>query len=412
MTKPKSALLGTEPIGKLLQAQAIPASIGILIMSIYMIVDTIFVGHYVNGLGIGAITVVMPITFLIASVGMAIGVGGASMISRALGAKDGEMANRTFANQVSLTLTLAIGAVAIGSFFETEVLALFGAKAGIVPYAEEYFQVVLWGVPFLAWAMMTNHVIRSVGASRMAMLVMIIPAIANIVLDPIFIIGFDMGMRGAALATVLSYVASAGFGGWFLLSGKSELRLLKKFIPLQRKIVAEIISIGGVSLVRQGVVSLLYIVMNHTLFSYGGENAVSVFGIIARLMMFANFPVLGVAQGFLPIAGYNFGAGNWERVRAAIRLSLLTGTALSLLTFAGILLFPHEISALFSNEQMLLDQTGPAILIVFMATPLITLQLIGAVYYQAIGKPLPALLLTLSKQGFFLIPLILILPNY
>ncbi|MEM0997688.1 MAG: MATE family efflux transporter [Bacteroidota bacterium] len=407
----KSTELGTKPIGKLLASQAIPAAIGILIVSLYMIVDTIFVGRFVDPLGIGALTVVMPITFLIASVGMAIGVGSASIISRALGANDPQHARHTFANATGMTLTLAFGIVIAGSFFEEEILMLFGGKADILPFAKEYFRVVLWGVPFLAWAMMSNNLLRSVGLPKVAMMIMIIPAIANVIFDPIFILVLDMGMAGAALATVIAYVASATFGGWYLLSGRTELTLDRKLLRPNGKILKEIFAIGGVTLARQGTVSLLYLVLNNVLFSYGGPLGVSVYGIVSRVMMFANFPVLGVTQGFLPIAGYNHGAEQWSRVKKTIILAIGAGTAISTVIFIGILLFPGAITRLFSTDAGLVAQTIPAMTIAFLAMPLITIQLVGSAYYQAIGKALPALLLTLTKQGFFLIPLVLLLPG-
>jgi Na+-driven multidrug efflux pump len=175
----KSQELGSENIGRLLIKQSVPASIGFLIMSIYSIVDTIYVGRWVGPLGIGAITVVMPITFLISSVGMAIGMGGASIISRALGASDRRKALKTFGNMVNATLHFAIILVALGFIFDEDILFIFGGKGELLPYAKEYFLVLLYGVPFLAWAMMSNNVIRAQGRPKIAMLVMVIPALLN-----------------------------------------------------------------------------------------------------------------------------------------------------------------------------------------------------------------------------------------
>ncbi|MEL7340055.1 MAG: MATE family efflux transporter, partial [Bacteroidota bacterium] len=293
--------LGTDRIGKLLVKQSVPASIGILIMSIYGIVDTIFVGRYVGSLAIAAITVVLPITFLISSIGMAIGVGGGSIISRALGRDDNAKANLTFGNQLGLTSSLAIFIVILGFIFEREILVFFGANGDILEPAREYFRIILLGVPFLAWAMMSNNIIRAEGEPRAAMLTLMVPAIVNLVLDPIFILGFGWGLQGAAWATSISYMMSAGYTAWFFSSGKSELKFDPKSLVPQKKIVTEIFSIGGVTLARQGVVSLFSIVLNHTLFEYGQETAVAVFGIVNRMMMFANFPVLGLLQGTLPI---------------------------------------------------------------------------------------------------------------
>ncbi|MEM6964793.1 MAG: MATE family efflux transporter [Bacteroidota bacterium] len=410
--KGKSDNLGTLPVGTLLRQQAIPASIGILIMSVYGIIDTIFVGQWIGALAIGAITVVLPITFLIASVGMAIGIGGASVISRALGSEDNEKAFRAFGNQISLTLLIATSVVIGGLFFQEEILQLFGGKGEILPYAKTYFSIVLLGVPFLAWAMMSNNVIRALGQPKMAMYTLIVPAIANLILDPVLIIGFDMGMAGAAWATTLGYVASAFYTLWFFLKRDHDMEFAWENLKLQPTMVREIFSIGGVTLARQGTISILAIVLNNTLFSYGGERSVSVYGIINRVMFFANFPVLGIVQGFLPIAGFNFGAKKYQRVKEVIFKSIGWGTSISFIIFACILFFAEDLSIVFTSDVALVEQTSPALVAVFLATPTLVIQLIGSAYYQAIGKALPALFLSLLKQGIFLIPLILILPRY
>ncbi len=406
----KSEQLGRESIPRLLFQQAAPASIGFLVMSIYGIVDTIFVGRYVGSMAIGAIAVVMPITFLISSIGMAIGIGGASIISRALGSDQKEKAMMTFGNQAALTLILATSIVILGSFFTNEILFVFGGRGEILPPAQEYFTVLLYSVPFLAWAMMSNNVIRSQGASKVAMFTLIVPAVINMILDPIFIIALDWGIAGAAWATALAYMASAFFTLWFFLSGKSEVKLRLANFRLKLPIIKEIASIGGVTLARQGTISILAIILNNTLFTYGGEISISVYGIINRVMMFANFPVLGVTQGFMPIVGYNYGAQKWDRVKSVINTAIGSGTVIALGIFACIMLFADQIVWVFSDDPELIRQTAPALRKVFLATPLITVQLVGSAYFQAIGKAVPALLLTLTKQGFFLIPLILILP--
>lgn len=404
--------LGTEKISKLLVKMAVPASIGILVMSIYFIVDTIFVGRFVGTLGIAAITVVMPITFLISSIGMAIGIGGSSIISRALGANENSKAYQTFGNMVSLTFLLAFSLVVGGSFLAEPILQLFGANGAILEPAKAYFSIILIGVPFLAWAMMSNNVMRAEGEPRMAMFSMMIPAVVNLILDPIFIIWLDMGLEGAAWATSISYFLSAAFTCWFFLSGRSELRVSWNCLKLRLPVVKGIFSIGIVTLARQGTISLLTIVLNQSLFTYGGELAIAIFGIINRLMMFVNFPVLGITQGFLPIAGYNYGAQKWDRVKETIRFSIRSGTIIAFGLFLFIVLFAKQLVGIFTQDPELLGDTPYALRMAFLATPLITVQLISSAYFQAIGKAVPALLLTLTKQGFFLIPLVLILPLF
>ncbi|WP_397446755.1 MATE family efflux transporter [Polaribacter sp. R77954] len=404
--------LGTEKIGKLLIKQAVPATIGILVMSINMIVDTIFVGQWIGVLAIAAITVVLPIAFLISSLGMGIGIGGSSIISRALGAENSEKAFLTFGNQISLTLILAAIFVFLGNFFSVPILDLFGAKGAILPIASDYFAVIIYGVPFLAFAMMGNPVIRAEGKPRFAMYAMIIPAVLNIVLDIIFIKYFDWGMTGAGLATSLSFASCGLFILYFFLSSKNELKIIPKNFALDGKIVREIVELGGVSVVRQGAISILMIVLNYSLFTYGGEISISIFGIINRVMMFSLSPVMGVSQGFLPVAGFNIGAQKNERVKETIKKSIYFGTILGTIIFVGIILFKEQIIWIFTNDTTLLSETPNAMIIVFLATPVITMQLIGSAYFQAAGKSIPALLLTLLKQGIFLIPLAYILPKY
>lgn len=409
MSRPSE--LGTAPIGQLLRQQAIPASIGILVLSIYGIVDSIFVGQYVGSIGLGAITVVLPITYLIASVGMSIGIGGGSIISRAFGAEDEEHAHLTFGNQVTLVLLFAGFVVLMFSIFSEPLLRLFGGQGNILPAAKTYFGILLPAIPFLAWSMMSNNVFRAEGKPRIAMVVMIVPAVVNLILDPIFIVGLDMGLEGAALATSISYVCSASFCMWYFLTGRSSLRITWEAMKLRAKIVKEIVSLGGVTLVRQAVVSILAIVLNNSLIVYGGETAVATYGIIQRTMMFANFPVLGLNQGFIPIAGFNYGAEKWTRVRKVVTMALKVGTVIAATICVTILLCAEPLVRLFTSEQPLIDMAVPAIRISFLATPLILFQLVGSAYFQAIGRARPALFLTMTKQGFCLIPLIFLLPN-
>ncbi|WP_064966328.1 MATE family efflux transporter [Tenacibaculum ovolyticum] len=403
---------GTEKISKLLLKQAIPASIGILVMSLNMIVDTIFVGRWISVMAIAAITVVLPIAFLISSIGMGIGIGGSSIISRNLGKGNTLKAFNVFGNQISLTIGLSLLFVVMGTLFCFPILQLFGANGTIVAPATKYFHVIIYGVPFLAFAMMGNPVIRAVGKPNYAMFTMILPAIGNIILDIIFIKFMNLGMFGAGLATSISYGISGLFVLWFFLSKNTELKIIPKYLKINFLILKEIIALGGITIVRQGTISVLIIILNYTLFKYGGEISIAVYGIINRVMMFALFPVLGVTQGFLPIAGYNYGANDSKRVKESIKVAILFGTVIATFIFILIMIFPTQLVSLFTNDKELLSRTPNALIIAFLAIPVITTQLIGSAYFQAAGKALPALLLTLLKQGFFLIPLVYILPKF
>ncbi|TRO67300.1 MATE family efflux transporter [Christiangramia sabulilitoris] len=412
MNVKNSKELGEKPIGKLLIQQAVPASIGILVMSLNILVDTIFVGNWIGPIAIAAINVVLPVSFFIAALGMAIGIGGSSIISRALGADERTKALKTFGNQITLTILLSTVLVIPGLLFVDSLIPAFGGKGEIFDPARIYYIIVLCGVPFLALAMMGNNVIRAEGKPRFAMIAMIIPSVGNLILDYILINQLNMGMEGAALATTASYVLCLGYIIWFFLSKNSELKISVSHFSLNLPILKEISSLGAVTLSRQAVVSVTYLLMNNILFDLGGEDSVTVYAIIARMLMFALFPVLGVTQGFLPIAGFNYGAAKYSRVRKSINTAILYASIMGLLIFLGIMFFAPEIVKVFTNEESIIAQTPDAMRWVFGAIPIVTIQLIGAAYFQAIGKAVPAFLLTLSRQGFIFIPLILILPYY
>lgn len=424
MAKVSAEELGTSPIGKLLIKQAVPASIGILVMSLNVLVDTIFVGNWIGSIAIAAINVVLPVSFFIAALGMAIGIGGSSIISRALGANNKQKALKTFGNQITLTLAVTISMVALGLYFVDGLIPAFGGKGAIFEPAKIYYTIVLYGVPFLALCMMGNTVIRAEGKPKFAMIAMIIPSVGNLLLDYLFIYVFDWGMHGAAWATTAGYLLCFFYIFYFFLSKNSELKISLPHFGLDLPILKEIGSLGFVTLARQAVTSITYLLMNNILFNLGGESLVAVYAIIGRMLMFALFPVFGVTQGFLPIAGFNYGAQKFKRVKETIYTAIKYAALVATLVFVVLMLFPAEIADLFLSDRtdlpakelatnaFVLDHSPMAMRMVFLATPIIALQLIGAAYFQAIGKAIPALLLTLTRQGFFFIPLILILPRF
>lgn len=412
MPKARAEQLGLKPIPQLLIQQAIPASIGILVMSLNILIDTVFVGQWIGPNAIAAINVVLPVSFFIGALGMAIGIGGSSIISRALGDQNIEKALKTFGNQSTLTLLFTVGFVIIGLLFIETLIPLFGGKGALYAPAKIYYTIVLYGVPLLGFCMMGNNVVRAEGKPRYAMYAMMLPSVSNLTLDVVFIYIFDWGMAGAAWATTISYGVCALYLLYFFNSSKSELHLQRTHFSLQKSVVQQIGALGSVTLARQAVVSIVVLLVNNILFRYGGETTVAVYAIISRSLMFALFPVLGITQGFLPIAGYNYGAKNFDRVREVINTALLYATVLASIIFSLIMVFTEAFVNIFTNDPNVLAQTPEAMRWVFAATPIIGIQLIGAAYFQAIGKALPALLLTLTRQGFFLIPLIFILPPY
>lgn len=412
MAKVSSQELGNQSIGKLLIKQAVPASIGILVMSLNILVDTIFVGNWIGSTAIAAINVVLPVSFFIAALGMAIGIGGSSIISRALGANDAIKALKTFGNQITLTILVTVLFVVFGLLYINEIVPAFGGKGAIFEPAKTYYRIVLYGVPILALCMMGNTVIRAEGKPKFAMYAMMFPSVGNLILDVLFIKVFDWGMAGAAWATTISYVLCFVFILWFFLSKHSELKIDFNHFGLDLPIVREIGSLGFVTLTRQAIVSVTYLLMNNILFDLGGETSVTAYAIVGRMLMFALFPIYGITQGFLPIAGFNYGAEKYDRVKETIITALKYAALLAAIIFVFLMVFPEVITRLFTQDAEVLLETPPAMRWVFAATPIIAVQLIGAAYFQAVGKAIPALLLTLTRQGFFFIPLIFILPNY
>jgi putative MATE family efflux protein len=412
MAKVSAQDLGSQPISKLLVKQAVPASIGILVMSLNILVDTIFVGHWIGATAIAAINVVLPVSFFIAALGMAIGVGGSSIISRALGAEQHKKALKTFGNQITLTLVLTVTLVVFGLTYVDGIVNTFGGKGAIFEPAKIYYKIVLYGVPVLALSMMGNTVIRAEGKPKFAMYAMMIPSVSNLLLDYILINLLGYGMEGAAWATTISYGLCFVFILWFFISKHSELKIGFSHFGLNPKIVKEISSLGFVTLARQAVVSITYLFMNNILYDLGGETSVTAYAIVGRMLMFAMFPVLGITQGFLPIAGFNYGAQNYTRVRETINTAIKYAAVLATMVFVVLMIFPEAITRMFTTDLEVIKQTPSDMRWVFAAMPIIAVQLIGAAYFQAIGKATPALLLTLTRQGFFFIPLILILPKF
>jgi len=412
MANVSSQDLGNQPIGKLLIKQALPASIGILVMSLNILVDTIFVGNWIGSTAIAAINVVLPVSFFIAALGMAIGIGGSSIISRALGADHIAKALKTFGNQLTLTLLFTVTFAVFGLYFVDTLIPAFGGKGNIFDPAKVYYEIILYGVPVLGFVMMGNTVIRAEGKPKFAMYAMMIPSVGNLILDYLFINVLDYGMAGAAWATTGSYVVSFLFIVWYFLSNNSELKINLSHFRLDKSIVSEIGSLGFVTLARQAIVSVTFLLVNNALYNFGGETSVTAYAIVGRLSMFALFPVFGITQGFIPIAGFNYGAEKYDRVKNSIYTAIKYATILGTVVFIALMVFPEIITKWFTTDANVIDVTPSNMRWTFAAVPIVALQLIGAAYFQAVGKALPALLLTLTRQAIFFIPLMYILPLF
>lgn len=419
MQNRNSEKLGNLPISTLLIQQAVPASIGILVMSLNILVDSIFVGNWIGPIAIAAINVVLPVSFFIAAIGMSIGIGGSSILSRALGESNYTKAIRVFGNQTALTLLITLTLITLGLWFVDPLVQNFGGKGAIFEPAKIYYKIVLYGVPVLALCMMGNTVIRAEGKPKFAMVAMIVPSVTNLFLDYLFINVLDFGMAGAGWATTISYCCCFITIAYFFIF-KSELRLKLEHLKFKLTILKEIGALGSITLARQGVISIVYLILNNVMVDLEGEWAVACYAIVSRLLMFALFPITGITQGFLPIAGYNYGAKSYDRVKEVINKAIIYASVVGVFVLGLLFAFPTFIAQLFLSQNdptqavinsQILAEVPRAIRYVFLASPIIAIQLIGSAYFQAIGKALPAFLLSLSKQGFFLIPLLLILPK-
>jgi len=404
-------MLSSEPIGSLLAKLSIPAIVGMVVNALYNVVDTIFIGHGVGALAIGGLTIAFPIQILMMGFALTLGLGAASVVSRNLGSGNRERAYTAAGNTISSAIIVGLVITAVGLIFLTPLIYFFGATDTLFGYAKDYLSIILIGSVFITFAMATNNLARAEGNAKVAMFSMIIGTGMNIVLDPIFIFVLKMGIRGAAIATVISQFLSFLWMAIYFLSGKSSLTLAWRHLKIDFSVLWEMISLGIPALIRHLGASILALVLNNTLKIYGGDMYIAAVGVINRLLSFALMPLFGLAQGFQPIAGYNYGAKNRDRVVQSVKLSISAGSISSVFFFLIMMIIPGILMKMFTSELELIEIGTKALRYVVLAMPLLGIQVIGATYFQAVGKAGPALFLGMSRQILFLIPLTLILPR-
>jgi len=409
--KQLTARLGEEKISKLLVNLSLPATIGMMVNALYNLVDTIFVGRGVGALAIGGLTIAFPIQMIIMAFAQMIGIGAASAISRSLGAKDIEKADYVAGNSFLLIVILSSIIAAIGLTFTEPMLRLFGATDTILPYAKDYITIILWGSIFFSFAMSSNNLIRAEGNAKVAMATMLIGAILNIILDPIFIFVFKMGVKGAALATVISKFVSFLYVLTYLYSGKSSLKVKLHHLKPKMRIMTEILTVGFASFARHATGSVVAIVVNNSLRIFGGDMALIIVGIVHRVTMFVFMPLFGVVQGMQPIVGFNYGAKKLDRVKETLKLSLITTTVIATFGWLLVQLFPFAIISVFTREPEIIEKGSTIMRIVISVIPLIGIQIVAAALFQSLGKAVPSLILALLRQVLLFIPLVIILPR-
>lgn len=406
--------LGENKISKLLIQFSVPAIVGMMANALYNIVDRIFIGNKVDlgALGIAAITVSFPIMIILMALGLLFGIGGATLFAIKLGQKKEEEAEKAMGNAFSLLLLAGLTFTIFGQLFLTQILTLFGASVEVLPYAKEYMRIIFLGASFQIISMGMNNFIRADGNPKIAMLSMFLGAGINLILDPIFIFVLDMGMAGAAIATVISQICSSIWVVGYFFSKRSRSKLKRANMRLRKALILTIISLGIPVFTLQLANSLLNVVLNKTLIAYGGDLGISAMGIVNSLQTLLIMPVIGINQGVLPIISFNFGARQFDRVKEAAKLGILAASALVMIGYLATRFFPTQLVSLFNHEPDLLRLGSFALRRWFLFAPLIGFQIIGANFFQAIGRPRSAMFLTLSRQVIFLIPAILIFPLF
>ena len=408
----KSNQMQTQSIPKLLLRFSLPAVAALMVNALYNIVDSIFVGQGVGDLGLAGVTICFPIVTIFIAFIMLVGMGATALISIRLGEKKHEEAENIVINALILFVVMGVLLTVLGLIFLEDILIMFGATPTVLPYSMSYMRIILIGSIFLAIGTGMNNFIRAEGNPKTAMLTMFIGAITNIILDYIFIFIFNWGIKGAAIATVLSYMVTSTWVLHYFFSGKSILKIRGKSLSLKRTIVTQIIHLGFPTFVIQITGSIQQLILNRSLARYGGDLALAAIGIIMSITTFLVMPAMGIGQGAQPILGFNKGAKEYKRVKDTLGLSILSATFVISIGFVVSKLWPAQLISLFNTNPDLIELGVHGMGIFFKVIPLVGVQMLGASYFQAVGKANQATILGLSRQIIIFIPLLLILPHY
>jgi putative MATE family efflux protein len=409
---PNLSVLDDDRIGGLLVKLTLPAFLGMFVMTLYNVVDTIFIGQYVGPLGIAGLSIVFPLQMFSMGIGQMMGMGGASLISRLIGANNISRAEHALGNAFSGTIVLSAIVMIAGLSNVDFWVRLMGASDTILPYAHDYMMIILYGMFFMTFSMSMNTLIRAEGNARVPMIGMIIGAGLNIILDAIFIIPLEMGVRGAALATVIAQFVSTLYFLSYHLTGKSFLKLLPKNLIIQWQIMKDILAIGISALAMTVAGSVASIFVNRLLVFYGGDLHISAFGVLHRIMMFALMPGMVIGQGLQPILGFNYGARRFDRALRVIRMAVTYASAISVIAFVVLYFSPGTFVRIFTADTELINVSVYAAKRIFLVMPLIGLMMVGQLVFQAIGKVVQAIVSSLARSALFLLPTVLIFPHF
>ena len=414
MQQTKNDFLGKDPLGKLLFKLALPTITAQLINLLYNIVDRIYIGHMGEDgdLALTGVGVCMPLIMIISAFAALVAGGGAPRASIFMGQGDRESAERTMGSCFSLQCVISVILTVAMLVFHRPMLLAFGASENTIGYAAQYMQIYSIGTIFVQLTLGMNAYITAQGFAKMGMLTVVIGAVANIILDPVFIFGFGMGVRGAALATIISQAISCAWVIYFLMSKKSILRLKPQTLKIDMKLVMPCVALGSAHFIMQASESVISVCFNSSLLGYGGDIAVGAMTILTSVMQFAMLPLQGLAQGAQPIISYNYGAKNKERVKGIFRLLLTSSLVYSVTVWAAVMLFPRAFASIFTSDVALLDFTGNALRIYCAVLGIFGIQIACQMTFVSLGKALSSMIVAVMRKFVLLLPLIYIVPLF
>ena len=404
--------LGTENVGKLLKQYAMPAIVAMAATSLYNMVDSIFIGQGVGPMAIAGLAVTFPLMNLSIAFGTLVGVGAATLISMLLGQKNYYMANRVLGNVVMLNVAIGVIVTALGLIFLDPILYFFGASDVTIPYAREYMVIILAANIISHLYHGLNGVVRASGLPRKAMAATLLAVGLNTVLDPIFIFGFNMGIRGAALATVIAQIVSLLWVVRILSDRNHVVHFSREIFHFDIKIAQRSLSIGMAPFLMNVASCFVVILINRQLQTYGGDMAIGAYGIINRIVFLFVMLIMGFTQGMQPIAGYNYGAKQYDRVKQVLKMTIVCATICTTLGFLAGELFPRTLVSLFTRDETLKLLSAHALRIDVAVFPIVGFQIVVSNFFQCIGYVNKAIFLSLSRQLIFLIPFLIIFPRF
>jgi putative MATE family efflux protein len=411
MEEQKKQIL-SENLRVLLFKFSLPTIIGMVIIALYNFVDTIFVGNVIGPDAIAGLTLVLPVNIFIVAIGLLTGVGAASIVSRSLGKGDKEKAVVAGGDSIVLNTVLNIIIIVPIYIFSEKILVFLGASSVVLPYARDYLNIMLLGFVFLSFSVNGTNLIRAEGRPRASMYEMVIGSILNIILDYLFIIIFGWGVKGAAIATVISHIASSVYIFAFFVSRSSIFHIKLKMFKINKSISRRILAIGTPSFLMEIMASVMFLLFIRIVRQYGGDIYIAITGIGIRIIDLIFMPILGISHGLSPLIGFNYGAKLYPRVKKVLGEAFIWTSVVTIFGFIIMVIFPESLISIFTSDISVIEKGAGPLRLIAMFAPLWSFPILGSTFFQAIGKVRPSLIISLSRDLFFFIPAIIILPRF